>query len=285
MAQGDKSAYYQALKRAGYKFARHYREYTTDELREAWEALCEKKGTDPDLGVGVPKAKPSDIAELGARLDQLTGVVAKLAEMVSPEQRRAEKAAEPVAAAARKVGTGAPKPMPASHKLDPAEHAGVTLNTHTDLDVIKIDEYGNKWLQIEVPKPAYPKPRGRRVLRYMDPGVREEQIKVGEYVETFEVAGDAKSAKPAEIKVTLPSYQTGIYLSPEFPFRIHTYNGARGFNMADVHAYYGGKDLVPSTIKRTYVSNDLCYDIQSVVRTIENEYRERVLRAEKGLHE
>ena len=33
MAHGDKSAYYQALKKIGYEFEKHYRDYTSDELK------------------------------------------------------------------------------------------------------------------------------------------------------------------------------------------------------------------------------------------------------------
>lgn len=161
------------------------------------------------------------------------------------------------------------------------EHAGVTLNTHADDEPVRVDEAGNKWFRNEVTKPGFPKPRGRRVLRSMDEGTVLETIKVaGGYTETFEIPGDPKNAKPIEIKVTLPSYQTGIYKAPNMPFKIHTYQGVRAFDWDDVIAYYGAQDLVPSTIKRTYVSSDLCWDIQTTIRAIEDEYRERVLKKE-----
>lgn len=281
MAQGEKSAYYQALKREGYEFDRHYREYTTEELK----ALVDERGlpvTPPAPADPLPP-RTDEFHAFQAQLNQLTQVVTNLARLVTPEQRVAEAAAAPTRRAPQEQGIADRGVKPMTTSLDPSQHAGITLNSHTDQDVLKIDEYGNKWLQLEVPKPAGPKPRGRRVLKYQDPGVVKEQIRVGDYVEEFEVAGDARNSRPAEIKVTLPSYQTGIYLSPQFPFRIHTYQGARGFNLFDVRDYYGGRDLVPSSIKTTYVSNDLCYDIGSTVRAIETEYRERVLRAEKGL--
>jgi len=280
MAQGEKSAYYQALKREGYEFDRHYREYTTEELK----ALVVERG----LNVEAPAPtetlppRPDEFRAFQEQLNQLTQVVTSLAKLVTPEQRAAEAAAAPTRRAPEPAPAGGGV-KPLSSNLDPTEHAGITLNSHTDQDVLKVDEYGNRWLQLEVPKPAGPKPRGRRVLKYQEPGVVKEQVKVGDYVEEFEVAGDMRNSRPAEIKVTLPSYQTGIYISPQFPFRIHTYQGARGFNLFDVRDYYGGRDLVPSSIKTTYVSNDLCYDIGSTVRAIETEYRERVLRAEKGL--
>jgi hypothetical protein len=62
------------------------------------------------------------------------------------------------------------------------------------------------------------------------------------------------------------------------PFKIHVYQGNRGFDWDDVIAYYGSVDLVPDTIKRTYVSSDLCWDMSTTIRAINDEYRERVLK-------
>lgn len=268
MAQRERAAYYRALKRAGYTFDRHYREYKLDELKKAWEIVAEREGITEPVEVPEPSQPPlpspqdrgDEIQELKNLLNGAKEAVAALAKMLP-----------------------AKTPNQAKPRLDPNQHAGVTLNTHAEHEVIEVDQYGNKWLQKEVAKPAFPKPRGRRILRYDDPGVRTEQVKVGEYIETFEVADDSRTPVPSEVKITLPSFQTGIYLSPEFPWRIHTYQGARGFNLFDVQEYYGGSDLVPDTIKRCYVSNDLCYDISSTIRAVENEFRERVLKSERGL--
>lgn len=179
-------------------------------------------------------------------------------------------------------GLEAPEPAPAtkleettvvmSNQPDEAELPGQRLNTTAPDDVIRIDEAGRKWHQEEVRKPAYPKPRGRRVLKYMDTGVRKETVKQGEYVETFEVAGN-EAQRPAEVKITLPSYQVGIYTDPRFPFKIHCYDGREGFNLQDVQQYFGGSMLVPDTCKRVYIENDLCYEIRSVIRTIQAEHR------------
>jgi hypothetical protein len=165
-----------------------------------------------------------------------------------------------------------PAPTPVASQADPNELPGQRLNTHSLDDVIRVDEQGRKWHQEEVRKPAYPKPRGRRVLKYMETGVRTETVQAGEYVETFEVAGN-ETSRPAEVKITLPSYQVGIYTDPRFPFKIHCYNGREGFDFEEVRAYYGGAELVPDTCKRIYVENDLCYDIRSVIRTIQEEHR------------
>lgn len=156
---------------------------------------------------------------------------------------------------------------------DPNEMPGQRLNTLPEDTPLRIDDEGRAWFQEEVRKPAYPKPRGRRVLKYMERGVMTETVQNGEYVETFEVAGVGE-ARPAEVKITLPSYQVGIYKDPRFPFKIHCYNGSEGFNLFEVHDYYGGAELVPDMCKRIYIENDLCYDVRSVVRAIQNEYRQ-----------
>jgi hypothetical protein len=162
---------------------------------------------------------------------------------------------------------------PLQDKADPEEMPGQRLNTIADDEPIRIDEQGRAWFQEEVRKPAYPKPRGRRVLKYIDRGVMTETVQNGEYVETFEVAG-VGAPHPAEVKITLPSYQVGIYKDPRFPFRIHVYNEREGFNLFEVHDFYGGAELVPAECKRVYIENDLCYDVRSVVRAIQNEHRQ-----------
>lgn len=156
---------------------------------------------------------------------------------------------------------------------NPDEMPGQRLNTQAQDEIIRVDEQGRQWIQEEVLKPAYPKPRGRRVLKYMETGVTTETVQNGEYVETFEVAG--KSAPvAAEVKITLPSYQVGIYRDPRFPFKIHTYAERAGFNLEEVEKYWGGAELIPPTVKRVYVENDLCYDIRTVVQAIQAEHRQ-----------
>lgn len=162
---------------------------------------------------------------------------------------------------------------PEVRPADPNELPGQRLNTNTLDDVIRVDEQGRRWHQEEVRKPAYPKPRGRRVLTYLETGVRRETVKSGEYVESFEVAGNEVS-RPAEVKITLPSYQVGIYTDPRFPFKIHCYDGRQGFDFNEVQTYFGGSELVPESCKRVYIENELCYDIRSVVRTIQEAHRQ-----------
>jgi hypothetical protein len=167
----------------------------------------------------------------------------------------------------------APVAPPAPARPELGEMAGERLNTKSDEEILYVDEDGRAWLQKEVLKPAFPKPRGRRVLRYSDPGVVKQTVKDGEYTETFEVAGDSRNSTPSEIKITLPSYQVGICRDPRYPFRVVTYSGREGFHYLDVEEYYGGPELVPAVCKRMYVENALCYDMRSVIRAISEEYR------------
>lgn len=157
------------------------------------------------------------------------------------------------------------------------EVAGARLNTVEEGEPVRIDPDGREWYQIEVPKPATPKPRGRRVLDYTNTGTEEVTVVDGRYTETFEVPGTRKDV--GQIKITLPSWQEGIYKDPGMPFRIHTYAGARGFDLFEVRDYYGGADLVPEAVKTVYVASILCYDITSTVRAITEEFNRRNLAA------
>lgn len=159
----------------------------------------------------------------------------------------------------------------------PDTDAGLRQNRPDD---VRIDEAGLIWEQDEIRKPPYPKPRARRVLRYVDSGVKTATVVSGGYLETFEVAGDQQ--REAEVKITLPSYQVGIYRDQRFPFKIHIYNEAKGFDLFEVQDFYGGSELVPAEVKRIYVENVLCYDIRTTVRAIETEYRQQLLTASKG---
>ena len=153
--------------------------------------------------------------------------------------------------------------------------AGENAYVHSDETVIRVDEQGREWIREEVLKPAIPSPRRRRVLTYVDSGTETKTIVNGQYVETFEVAG--RSNRVAEVKITMPSFQVGVYRDPRFPFKVHTYAGNDGFDLFDVNDFYGGEDLVPSEIKRVYIANDLCYDIRTTIRAIETEYRRNQL--------
>ena len=145
----------------------------------------------------------------------------------------------------------------------------------TSEEPVRVDENGLTWYVEEIRKPAIPKPRARRVLKYIETGVQTKTISNGQYLETFEVAGEEQ--RQAEVKITLPSYQVGIYKDPRYPFKVHVYNDARGFDLFEVQKFYGGADLVPAEVRRIYVGTDLCYDMTSVVRAIQTEYRQTQL--------
>jgi hypothetical protein len=174
-------------------------------------------------------------------------------------------------------------PQPAQRvslpRRGPDEVAGLRINTHGEDEPLRVDENGLIWYQDEVRKAAFPKPRGRRVLDYMDPGVRTETAQTGNgYTETFEMPGD--QARPSQVKITLPTHQVGIYKDPNMPFKIHVYQDNRGFDLFEVRDFYGGTDLVPEDIKTVYVGQSLCYDIRTTRRAIEAEYREKLLKKE-----
>lgn len=216
-------------------------------------------------------------AELYALLKEAGGVTKHYREYSSDEITRllSDMGIDVEASIAASAQAQEQKAPPRSTQ-DPEEMPGQRLNTQNPDEPIRIDEQGRAWFQEEVRKPAFPKPRGRRVLKYLDTGTVTETVKNGEYVETFEVAGKG-TGKPAEVKITLPSYQVGIYKDPRFPFRIHCYDGREGFDLFEVQNYYGGSELVPPQVKRVYIENDLCYDIRSVVRAIQDEHRQLML--------
>lgn len=238
MSQSEKSQYYKALKEAGVTFDKHYREYNTEELKAAHDKLFES----------MPPAEEAPPASW----------------------------ATPEPPAAKPSGKPQPPAPPVSSSPKDNEMPGERLNSNSEMEPIRTDEQGRVWYQEEVRKPAYPKPRGRRVLRYEDTGTKTAQVQVGNYVETFEIPGD-EVARSAEVKITLPSYQVGIYKDRRFPFKIHTYDGRQGFDLFEVQNYYGGSELVPAECKRVYVENVLCYDIRTVVRAIQTEYRQQQL--------
>ena len=168
--------------------------------------------------------------------------------------------------------------VPAAAPPTPEEQvAGVHAYSKDELTPVRVDEQGRTWFQEEVRKPAAPLPRKRRVITYVDSGVKTQTAIDGRYVETFEVSGDVKQTQ--QVKITMPSYQVGIYRDDRFPFKIHQYQDRRAFDLHDVHEFYGGADLVPPTIKRTYVGNHLCYDMRTTIMAINEEYRRKFLRS------
>lgn len=276
MAANRKAAYYRALKEAGVELTAHYREYTEEDFRVKYEEVAARDG----LPLVPPEIEDIEEARESATLPNMLPDSEDDLDDVEALKRQLAAMQAQMAQMAQVVASGAnvtQEHVVETRHTDPTELAGGTANTHMDGDILEIDEHGRIWYQKEVRKSAYPKPRGRRVLRQDSGQVRTETITVEGYTETFEVEDERSASTPTEIKVTLPSFQTGIFReTADAPFRIHIYNGVRGFDFDDVNRYYGGVDLVPSAVRRMYVSNDLCYDILSVIRAIEDERREQL---------
>jgi hypothetical protein len=285
MSQGSKSAYYQALKEHGYPFDKHYRVYSTDELR----ALYDGAGLPPlapEVSRDAPPPYVDQVAEINERLDGFAGVLDRLINLVTAGAPEPAPQGPPTYLRQTQQPVAPPQPQrptikPAPQGLDPTQHAGVLLNTHGPNDIVSVDEFGNQWYQPEVTKPGYARPRGRRIYTEVDSGTQIETVRTsnGDF-ETFEIPGDPKFAKTTETKITLPSFQTGIYKAPGVPFKIHIYQGNKGFDYDDVNRFYSGADMVPDTIKRVYVSTDLCYDIATVIRAVKDEERELRLKGQ-----
>lgn len=244
MSQASKAELWKELKDAGVEFPLHYREYNTAQLQAAVDKL---RG----VSTGDPQSEEQPPVEF------------------SPENFRA--AMQDFADTPQQA---APTIPVTSEK---SEHAGMQFTAQAEDEPIRIDpETGFIWYRDEVRKAAFPKPRGRKVVKYNDPGVKTVTQSNGQYTESFELPGD--NNRPSEARITLPSYQVGLYRqSADHPFRTYVYNEAEGYHLFDVENYYGGAERVPASVKRIYVSTELCYDIRSVHQAIESEYRERVL--------
>lgn len=256
---------YNALKNAGIHLDKHYREYSEADLRPAYEKLMEHQAAQQPAAQVQGDEFPPDTAPPDPEAAAFFGY--------QPEP--APVAGAPVAGESYAEPEPAPQPSYTGvASRDPEEFAGQRQNTNPNaLEPIRTDEQGRVWYQEEVLKPAYAKPRGRRVLQYNDSGVEKRTVKTGDFTESFEVAGTGP-ARVSEVKITLPSYQVGIFKDPRFPFRVHTYAGNNGFDLFEVQEFYGGAELVPAEIKRIYVENVLCYDIRTTVRAIETEARQ-----------
>ena len=159
-----------------------------------------------------------------------------------------------------------------------ADRAGLTHDYPADRP-LRVDLQGRIWFRDDVPKPAIPRARMTRKTRYTDSGVKEERTyhDDGRIDEIYEVAGE--ESRELTITTTLPSYQVGRYKDSRFPFMIHVYNQQQGFDYSDVIEYYGGRELVPGTIKTVYIGNMLCFHISSTVQTIENSYSQLMRRS------
>ena len=250
--------------------------YEETTLPEAKDLSPEKQTREPETVLPEAKDLATD-APSDEYLERLVEAVATLSQQSVDVPTSPEPSPPPVSTwgqyspetLAKRLG------VPFSDKA--SRRAGLTFNTHGPDDVLRVSSDGKVWYLDEVLKPAIPLPRMRRKVRYIDSGVKvvERRTPDGKLDESFEVAGDAH--REAEIKVTLPSSQTGVYYDPRLPFRVHVYNGRTGFDYMDVIRFYGGKDLVPSTVSTIYVGSDLCFDLSKTKDAMERELRDTQL--------
>lgn len=264
----EKSELYQELKAAEVELDKTYQEYTVDELKARVTSLRLSQMSDDEIDGAA--------GDDGPRYDDQDEPLVEDVELPPAPEVPAPSG---VSRGPESTPPAPPAPVAPTARRDPNEVAGQRQNTNPEMEPIRVDpDTGFIWYQEEVLKPAAPQPRGRRVLTYMDSGVQTRQHSgVDEngapFTETFEVAGSGQGVQQ-QAKITLPSYQVGIYKDPRFPFKIHTYNGRKGFDYFDVCAYYGGSELVPADVKRTYVSNNLCFDMRTVIRNIQTAFRQ-----------
>lgn len=278
MSQQQKSAYWKALKEMGVTFDQHYREYNTEQLAGMYAELT-AGATPPKPQVKQAPTAPAPQGDPFITEEEYRAFLSWKKQMVNADPKQIlDPARTDALPADHRTSVNR---LPRMDQPSPDELPGERLNTKAENEPLRVDSAGRIWYQEEVRKAGYAKPRGRRVLKYMDSGVETKRVQNGDYVETFEVGGRAEV--PAEVKVTLPSYQVGIYKAPNMPFKIHVYNGQQGFDLFEVQEFYGGAEMVPADIKRIYVSHMLCYDIRTVIRAIETEFRRTQLSNQNGI--
>lgn len=158
----------------------------------------------------------------------------------------------------------------------PGDHA---YRAGSDETVLYVDDEGRAWYREMFLKGDGARPRVRRRISYIDSGVVKRQSADGHFTETYEVAGTERNAR--EVFVTMPSYQVGIYKDPRYPWKIHVYDDRRGFDLNDIAEYFGGMTDVPASCKRIYVSNDLCFDMRSVIQTVRALARDLMLQKQQ----
>ena len=279
----EKSELYQQLKSVGVDFGgKAYVSWTVPELEAlalAW--VAENQGApQPQVRESAPEirppsptpppAPPAPDASSLPRPARLVPALRQAAPATLDELR--EYVLQAFEAQALVEGTKVPyreHEIPVQNRG--ADRAGLTYSWPEGVP-IRVDEAARIWFQDEVAKPAIPKSRMTRKTRYLDPGVKEERsyLPNGDLDEIYEVAGDAK--REMTVTVTLPSSQVGRHIDLRFPFSIHTYNGAEGFDRDEVIRFFGGMNLVPGTAKTLYVGSQLCFHIPSTRETIQDRF-------------
>lgn len=249
MSTAVKGAYWRALKALGHPFEHHYREYKEAELRDLYEALTPEQQAQYPVLVKTPQREKE--------AQPVHTIPAQSLEM--PETRHSE----------------VPETRPSPPVLE-IPFSDTPLDRYASMRgdwpmvPLRRDSQNRVWFQEEVRQPGYAAPRARRKIQYMETGVERRTFTMSDgSTETVEVAGNEQRA--SEVRITLPSYQVGIYQDPRYPFKVHVYADQEGFDLEEVEGFYGGSEMVPADVKRIYISNVLCYDIRTTLRAIQNE--------------
>ena len=275
-----KSELYQALKELGATFGKPYVNYTEAEFEDMLTKLAQGEAPAAAEAVAprLPQSEPNEP-------DPYLGLPPRAEAperptRVQPGIRREPQTIDEFMAGVvdlfekRQLVEGRSlrfKGMEVPIKDTGAERAGLTYS-HPDDIPIRVDLSARVWFMDEVAKPSIPKARMTRKTRGIDPGVKQVRTvdASGRLDEIYEVAGDEH--RELITTVTLPSWQVGKYRDARFPFMIHTYNGLSGFDYMEVIRFFGGRDLVPGTIKRLYVGNQLCFHIPTTRDTIHDQF-------------
>ena len=245
MTQAERKALWDELKEAGFTFTKHYRDYSIPELQESVEQVRQRTAARARSVAENPEDELSfDFAQSEIQFQADIDIL----------------------------------------REQPADRVpGLRTNTHAGEKPIRIDENGRVWLQDEIRKPSIPTERGKRVLDYVDPGVKTVHVRDGNgsIVESFEMPGDSK--KISQARISLPAYQIGCFRDPALLgqfFKIHVYNEKMVFDFFDVERYFGGKHMIPQTVQREYTDTMLGFNIESVLQAIQDEYNDKILKGE-----
>ena len=191
MSAALKGFYWKQLKELGIEFELPYRNYTLAQLRDSYEAL-------------VKEGLASPVDEDAARASYQAKAASQAPVEPQPQS-------QPTAPTAPTPASAVPVSSQSVH-----EHAAErAYSAGYDEEPVRIDPVTKfVWFREEVRKPAAPRPRARRKLTYVDPGTKTMEVSDGRYVETVEVSGQQRNT--GEVRITMPSYQVGVYLDPKF---------------------------------------------------------------------
>lgn len=272
------------LKELGYESEKPYREHTVEEMERtlAWaEDNIAKPAPkpEPDPAQSFPTFAPTEYTQQlvddeveavkqALRAHQLDGSIKTMPDPYTqtnsppkPTLRAAEQSLPDV-----EVDKSQPLKLPNGSSMEFSDTSDLPPGA------LRIDKRGRIWFREEITPDMAKSRRLRKKVTHVEADFEVKKVQQGDYIETVEVIGE--STHLADAYVGLPAKQVGVYKDPRFPFKIHTYKAATGFNYDEVVAYFGGAEFLPPSIKKVYVGNDLCFDIRAVVNHIQREFRQ-----------